>query len=76
MPIHNNNNVKLENGYDILEKEPMTNGYHGESRRSVDDIRRSRYIDFCIESKYAIRKITIAEFDCRNFFLHIIIIGM
>ena len=55
MPIHNNNNVKLENGYDILEKEPMTNGYHGESRRSVDDIRRSRYIDFCIESKYAIR---------------------
>ena len=51
MPIHNNNNVKLENGYDILEKEPMTNGYHGESRRSVDDIRRSRYIYFCIESK-------------------------
>ena len=62
MPIHNNNNVKLENGYDILEKEPMTNGYHGESRRSVDDIRRSRYIDFCIEVNRPSEQIAIAEF--------------
>lgn len=62
MPIHNNNNVKLENGYDILEKEPMTNGYHGESRRSVDDIRRSRNVTVCEDVPHASKSISDIDY--------------